>query len=246
MAPLIFDVVSYRNQLEACKRTFGIVPHPAFERLEAPSGQPMTTPWIVCAVGRPAEQAKPANDVSIAPQPDLLTPQRAPVSYDSIALGPAAPWGVPTPVAQAAYYAPAPVSHPSSYQDLDEGRLPRIIRWIVERIFPFYLLQELGEWLDEDRTLIRAAVGACCAALVMMALRHQPGAWEPVSSEFAFGWVWIFAACASALGAWKGPSLLGGMIRFLTSLLAFTAFVVTVCAALGGVAYAGFVLFGSR
>lgn len=84
MAPLIFDVVSYRNQLEACKKTFGIVPHPAFERLEAPSGQPMSTPWIVCAVGRPAQQAEPANNFSLtSPTEPTVTHRAAPFpSFD--------------------------------------------------------------------------------------------------------------------------------------------------------------------
>lgn len=247
MAPMIFDFVSYRNQLEACKKTFGIVPHPAFERLEAPSGQPMTTPWIVCAVGRPAKQTEPADHFSIAPHPDLLTPQRAPVSYDRVALGPAAPSGVPAPFAHTACDMPAPVSYPASCHVADdEGRLPLIIRWIVERIFPFYLLQELGEWLDEGRIAIRAAFGACCAGLVLMALRHQPEVWKPVSSHFGGGWAWVLGAFAVALSAWKGPRLLGRMILFLTRLLAFVAFVVAVCVALGGIAYAAFALFGIR
>jgi hypothetical protein len=71
-----FDFVSYKNQLEACRKTFGLVPHPAFERLEAPSGQPMTTPWIVCAVGRPGEKAKPANYYSLATSAETTTPCR--------------------------------------------------------------------------------------------------------------------------------------------------------------------------
>jgi hypothetical protein len=49
---MIFDPVSYKNQLEACRMTRGLVPHPAFQLLKSPTGLPMTTPWTVCAVGR--------------------------------------------------------------------------------------------------------------------------------------------------------------------------------------------------
>lgn len=40
--------------------TGGLVPHPAFQLLKSPSGLPMTTPWIVCAVGQPVQPPKPA------------------------------------------------------------------------------------------------------------------------------------------------------------------------------------------
>jgi hypothetical protein len=57
---MIFDFVSYKNQLEACRMTGGLVPHPAFQLLKSPSGLPMTTPWSVCAVGQPVQPPKPA------------------------------------------------------------------------------------------------------------------------------------------------------------------------------------------
>lgn len=62
---MIFDFVSYRNQLEACRMTGGLIPHPAFQLLKSPSGLPMTTPWIVCAVGQPVQPPKPAVEFRI-------------------------------------------------------------------------------------------------------------------------------------------------------------------------------------
>jgi len=59
---LNFDFVSYKNQLEACRMTGGLVPHPAFQLLQSPSGLPMTTPWSVCAVGQPVQPSKPQLD----------------------------------------------------------------------------------------------------------------------------------------------------------------------------------------
>jgi len=76
----IFDFVSYKNQLEACKQTWGLVPHPAFERLEAPSGLPMTTPWSVCAVGRKAEPEPAKSFYSLASTETPVSP-RARVSF---------------------------------------------------------------------------------------------------------------------------------------------------------------------
>lgn len=62
---MIFDFVSYRNQLEACRMTGGLVPHPAFQLLKSPSGLPMTTPWSVCAVGEPVQPSKPQLDLRL-------------------------------------------------------------------------------------------------------------------------------------------------------------------------------------
>jgi hypothetical protein len=73
---VIFDFVSYRNQLEACRMTGGLVPHPAFQLLKSPSGLPMITPWIVCAVGQPVQPPKPAVEFRIpaAPPPPVSGP----------------------------------------------------------------------------------------------------------------------------------------------------------------------------
>jgi len=74
---LNFDFVSYKNQLEACRKTWGLVPHPTFERLQAPSGLPMTTPWSVCAVGRKAEPEAARNFNSLArTETPVLAPAR--------------------------------------------------------------------------------------------------------------------------------------------------------------------------
>jgi hypothetical protein len=69
---MIFDFVSYRNQLEACRMTGGLVPHPAFQLLKSPSGLPMTTPWSVCAVGQPVQPPKPVFEFrfpAVSPAP---------------------------------------------------------------------------------------------------------------------------------------------------------------------------------
>jgi len=56
---MIFDFVSYQNQLEAHRQTRGAVPHPAFQLYKSPIGLPMTTPWTVCAIGQPANGNTP-------------------------------------------------------------------------------------------------------------------------------------------------------------------------------------------
>src|SRR5580698_6233605 len=70
---MILDFESYRNQLKACRMTGGFVPHPAFQLLQAPSGLPMTTPWIVCAVGQPVQPSKPALDIRFPDDPPAPT-----------------------------------------------------------------------------------------------------------------------------------------------------------------------------
>ncbi len=74
---MIFDFVSYKNQLEACRMTGGLVPHPAFQLLKSPSGLPMTTPWSVCAVGQPVQPSKPQVDFRFPAAPP--TPASGPV-----------------------------------------------------------------------------------------------------------------------------------------------------------------------
>lgn len=68
---MILDFESYRNQLKACRMTGGFVPHPAFRLLQAPSGLPMTTPWIVCAVGQPVRPSKPMLDIRFPDDPPV-------------------------------------------------------------------------------------------------------------------------------------------------------------------------------
>ncbi len=87
---LNFDFVSYKNQLEACRMTGGLVPHPAFQLLKSPSGLPMTTPWSVCAVGQPAQPPKPKVDLRFPVAPP--TPAQGPVlSCPSVYVPPPTP-----------------------------------------------------------------------------------------------------------------------------------------------------------
>jgi hypothetical protein len=68
---MVLDFESYRNQLEACRITGGLVPHPAFQLMQSPSGLPMTTPWSVCAVGKPVQPSKPALNVRLPENPPV-------------------------------------------------------------------------------------------------------------------------------------------------------------------------------
>jgi len=82
----MFDFVSYRNQLKGSRMTGGIVPHPAVRLLQSPLGFPMTTPWSVCAVGRPVGRA------------NVLLAFSSPAEFHVPAISPALPplsFGVP-------------------------------------------------------------------------------------------------------------------------------------------------------
>jgi hypothetical protein len=88
---MIFDFVSYKSQLEACRMTGGLVPHPAFHLLKSPSGLPMTTPWSVCAVGEPVQPPKPA--VEFRPPAALPITASVPVlSCPSVYVPPVTRW----------------------------------------------------------------------------------------------------------------------------------------------------------
>ncbi len=48
----MIDPITYKNQREACRLTWGLVPHPMFNPVKSPSGLPFTSPLQVCLLGR--------------------------------------------------------------------------------------------------------------------------------------------------------------------------------------------------
>lgn len=67
--------------------TGGLVPHPAFQLLKSPSGLPMTTPWIVCAVGQPVQPPKPAVEFRVPAAAPTLASGPV-VSYPTVYMPP--------------------------------------------------------------------------------------------------------------------------------------------------------------
>lgn len=235
------DFVTYQNQLEACRLTHGLVPHPAFQPMTSSNGMPLTSPWQVCALGQTAEKTKPAyrptpvlEDCTRPWAPDEF--YSAPVSSTPPALPMAA---FPTQN----YMAAVPAVYPSTsyYDDDRENLLKRIVDWVIERVFPFTVLQRLGDEFEHASRRLRIGVGIFCAMVVLAVSATQPEMWEPISAHFPVGLGWILAATAGIFGLWKGSPLLSQAVFWLNRALAFLMLAAVVCTVVG-LLYLGLIL----
>ena len=135
---MMFDFVSYRNQLKASRMGGGIVPHPSVRLLQSPLGFPMTTPWSVCAVGKPAEPAMPAVNFHSAAESHVpaLSPAFPPLSF-----------GVP-PATPSAPAAPQIRQHDLGFTDYDRGDLRRYEERVRRRLEPYVEIQDA--WTEHN------------------------------------------------------------------------------------------------
>ena len=119
------DFVTYKNQLEACRRTGGLgVPHPAFQPLKSKTGMPLTSPWQVIALGQRVKTTQPAS----RPRPLVATP----------------PTNIPS-VSQSLWTAAQ--SEPYSAhveEEYDEGLLQRVATWVARAVYVTVLAGGIG------------------------------------------------------------------------------------------------------
>jgi hypothetical protein len=215
------DSITRKNQIEACRLTGGLVPHPNFKPLYSWNGLPLGSPFQVALCGRPANSAVSAPD---QPTSTYVPP--------SIQAAPQMPDTLETTYDDFAYSSDWSSDYATYYSGGKRSWFARKIGWIAGHVWPFPQLEALGDNLTYGNFNTRLII-ACAGgfALFLGTFGH---------STF---WSWTAFAIGAVFGYILTPAI-GKVLLFTNRCLVFTV-CLAICVVVGGVTYAALSLIVS-